>query len=99
VRDATVEDQTVLVSDKGYGAVTHLGPNLELRRCALVLRISARQLMLLGPQLTNCFVDVKRKLHNVKWLDAYLERRSPRGGQATRVRRSGGMPCGRSRLT
>ena len=43
LRDTTIENRTILVSDKEDDAYAALGPNLVLRQCTLILRISPKQ--------------------------------------------------------
>jgi hypothetical protein len=73
LRDTTIENETILVSDKGDDAYTVLGPNLELRGCTIVMRISGRVLTLAAPRLIDCTVEAKRALHHVPWCNASIE--------------------------
>jgi hypothetical protein len=51
-----------------------LGPNLTLRNCTLVLKVSARRLSLKQPRFIDCTFDVKQELKNYQsWVAASLE--------------------------
>jgi hypothetical protein len=55
------------------GVVYFLGPGLTLRNCTLVLRVSARNLIIPGARFTGCIFDVKKELKNFGWEHALLE--------------------------
>lgn len=55
------------------GDIGFLGPNLTLRNCTLVLRVAARNLILIKPRLIGCTIEVKRELENFPWTHADLE--------------------------
>jgi hypothetical protein len=55
------------------GDIGFLGPNLTLRKCTLVLRVATRNLILIGPRLIDCTIEVKRELKNLRWCKAFLK--------------------------
>ncbi|HZI11843.1 MAG TPA: hypothetical protein VE153_15775 [Myxococcus sp.] len=55
------------------GDIVFLGPNLTLRKCTLVLRVAARDLILIGPRLIDCTIHVKKELKNLRWYSAFLK--------------------------
>jgi hypothetical protein len=55
------------------GVVYFLGPGLTLRNCTLVLRVSARNLIIPGARFTHCTFNVKKELKNFGWEHAFLE--------------------------
>jgi hypothetical protein len=46
---------------------------LTLKNCTLVLRVSARNLIISGARFTGCVFDVKKELKNFGWEHAFLE--------------------------
>ncbi|ATB39571.1 hypothetical protein CYFUS_005016 [Cystobacter fuscus] len=51
-----------------------LGPNLTLRNCTLVLKVSARRLSLKQPRFIDCTFEVKQELKNYQsWVAASLK--------------------------
>jgi hypothetical protein len=50
-----------------------LGPNLTLRSCTLVVNVPAADLVLIGPRLIGCTIEVKRELKNLPWHHAFLQ--------------------------
>lgn len=58
---------------KAKDALYHLGPNLTLHGCTLVLQVPAKRLLLPGPCLVNCTVETKRELKNLPWYTASLK--------------------------
>ncbi len=55
-----IENERLELKDKD--ALYHLGPNLTLNGCTLVLQVPAKRLLLPGPRLVNCTVETKREL-------------------------------------
>jgi hypothetical protein len=55
------------------GDIVFLGPNLTLRNCTLVLKVAARDLILISPRLIDCTIHVKKELKNLRWYDAFLK--------------------------
>jgi hypothetical protein len=54
-------------------AICFLGPNLTLRNCTLVLRVAARNLILIKPRFIDCTIEVKKELKNFPWTKADLQ--------------------------
>lgn len=57
----------------GSGGVCFLGPDLTLRRCTLVLGMSARDLVIPQARFIDCTIQVKRQLKNFRWDRAHLK--------------------------
>jgi hypothetical protein len=55
------------------GDIVFLGPNLTLRNCTLVLRVAARDLVLVSPRLIDCTIQVKKELKNLRWYKTSLK--------------------------
>lgn len=55
------------------GDIGFLGPNLTLQNCTLVLRVATRNLILIGPRLIDCTIEVKKELKNLRWCSAFLK--------------------------
>jgi hypothetical protein len=55
------------------GVVYFLGPELTLKNCTLVLRVSARNLVIPHAHFTGCNFEVKKELKNFRWEHAILE--------------------------
>jgi hypothetical protein len=70
-KDKTIENERLELRDKD--ALYYLGPNLILRSCTLVLKVSSRCLLLRGLRLIDCSVEVKRELKNLAWYEAQLK--------------------------
>jgi hypothetical protein len=52
----------------------YLGPDLTLRRCSLVTRVSAKWLHIRSARFIDCAIEVKRELKNHQdWVTAALE--------------------------
>lgn len=66
-----IEGEQLELTDKE--ANYYLGPDLTLRRCTLVLRVSSRWLNLLPTRLMDCTIDVKQELKNFAWTCAALK--------------------------
>jgi hypothetical protein len=54
------------------GVVYFLGPNLTLRNCTLVMRVSTRNLVIPQARFIGCTFDVKKELKNFRWDNALL---------------------------
>jgi len=50
----------------------YLGHNLTLRGCTVVVRVSARSLVVAKVRFVDCAIDVKRELVNFSWTHASL---------------------------
>ncbi|QSQ22741.1 pentapeptide repeat-containing protein [Pyxidicoccus parkwayensis] len=70
IENQDIENQRLEI---GADTVCFLGPNLTLRNCTLVLKIAARNLLLLQPRLIDCTIEVKRELKNFSWNHAHLK--------------------------
>jgi hypothetical protein len=55
------------------GVVYFLGPDLTLKNCTLVLRVSARNLVIPQAHFIDCTFEVKKELKNFWWEHAILE--------------------------
>ncbi|MDY7230095.1 hypothetical protein [Hyalangium rubrum] len=55
------------------GAIYFLGPNLTLRNCALVLKVSARSLIIPQADFIDCTIDIPKELKNFRWEHASLK--------------------------
>ena len=52
-----------------------LGPDLSLKNCTVTLKVSARNLLIVGARFTDCTFEVKQELKNhQQWLKAALLR-------------------------
>ena len=70
IENRDVENERIEVNS---GDIAFLGPNLTLRKCTLVLRIAARNLILVKPRLIDCTIEVKKELKNLRWCKATLK--------------------------
>jgi hypothetical protein len=57
----------------GPGTLYFLGPNLTLRNYALVLRVTARSLVIPQARFIDCTLDVRKELLNFRWDHALLQ--------------------------
>ncbi len=55
------------------GVVYFLGPDLTLKNCTLILRVSARNMVIPQARFIGCTFDVKKELKNFRWEHALLE--------------------------
>ncbi|HYH95575.1 hypothetical protein [Hyalangium sp.] len=55
------------------GVVYFLGPDLTLKDCTLILRVSGRNLVIPQAHFINCTFNVKKELKNFRWEHARLE--------------------------
>ncbi|MFL5346781.1 MAG: hypothetical protein ACJ8AT_18525 [Hyalangium sp.] len=53
--------------------VYYLGHNLTLKNCTLVIRVSARDLVIARTRLIDCTIEVKRVLKNFQWRSVHLK--------------------------
>ncbi|WP_224368702.1 pentapeptide repeat-containing protein [Hyalangium versicolor] len=51
----------------------YLGPNLVLKRCTLVIRVSSERFHLAGPRFIDCHIELKRQLKDAVWYTAHLK--------------------------
>ncbi|MFP2904227.1 hypothetical protein ACLESD_03950 [Pyxidicoccus sp. 3LFB2] len=70
IEDREIENERIEVN---AGDIGFLGPNLTLRNCTLVLRVATRNLILIGPRLIDCTIEVKKELRNLRWCSAFLK--------------------------
>jgi uncharacterized protein YjbI with pentapeptide repeats len=66
-----IEGEQLELTDKAGNY--YLGPNLTLRNCTIVLRVSARWLHILPTRFLDCSIQVKQELKNVDWCNAFLK--------------------------
>jgi len=62
IENKTLENERMELTDKGL--LYFLGPNLTLRNCHLVLKVSAKNLIVHRSQFINCTFEVKQELKN-----------------------------------
>jgi hypothetical protein len=71
-KDQEIENERLELTDKKANYI--LGPNLTLRNCTLVLKVSARRLSLKQPRFIDCTFEVKQELKNYQsWVAASLK--------------------------
>ncbi len=71
IENREIEDERFEVTDKD--SLYFLGPNLTLRQCKVVLKVSARRLHILGARFIDCAIEVKQELKNHQdWIRAAL---------------------------
>ncbi|MCY1080975.1 hypothetical protein [Archangium lansingense] len=72
IENKAFENERLELTDKN--SLYFLGPNLTLRNCTVVLKVSARNLIIIGAQFTDCTFEVKQELKNhQQWLKASLK--------------------------
>jgi len=73
IKDKEIENERLELTDKG--SLYFLGPNLALRNCTLVLKVSARNLLIRkGTRFIDCTFEVKQELKNHQdWVFASLK--------------------------
>ncbi len=72
IKNKELENERFEVTDKD--SLYFLGPNLTLRNCTVVLKVSARRLHILGVRFIDCTFEVKQELKNHQdWTRASLE--------------------------
>ncbi|HYO53861.1 pentapeptide repeat-containing protein [Archangium sp.] len=69
--DRVIEGERLALTDKEGNY--YLGPNLTLRRCTVVTRVSARWLHILPTHFIDCTIEVKQELKNFPWVRASLK--------------------------
>ncbi|MFY0578052.1 hypothetical protein ACN28S_30375 [Cystobacter fuscus] len=70
--NAEIENERLELMDKE--AHYFLGPNLTMKNCTFVLKVSARRLFFAGARFINCTFEVKQELKNhQQWLAASLK--------------------------
>ena len=72
IEDKMITNERLELTDKN--SLYFLGPNLSLRNCTVVLRVSARNLIIVGAQFIDCTFEVKQELKNhQQWVKASLK--------------------------
>ncbi|HYO69114.1 MAG TPA: hypothetical protein VEU33_23850 [Archangium sp.] len=72
IENQALENQRLELTDKN--SIYFLGPNLTLRKCTVVLKVSARNLFITGVRFIDCTFDVKQELKNhQQWIGASLK--------------------------
>ncbi|MFY0529443.1 pentapeptide repeat-containing protein [Archangium gephyra] len=72
IENKELENERLELTDKD--SVYFLGPNLTLRNCTVLLKVSARNLIIIGAQFTDCTFEVKQELKNhQQWIKASLK--------------------------
>ena len=67
-----IENERLELTDKEANYI--LGPNLTLKNCTLVLKVSTRRLSLKQPRFIDCTFEVKQELKNYQsWVAASLK--------------------------
>ena len=70
--DREIENERLELTDTKANYI--LGPNLTLKNCTLVLKVSARRLSLKQPRFVDCTFEVKQELKNYQsWVAASLK--------------------------
>jgi hypothetical protein len=70
-KDREIEGERLELVDKDSNY--YLGPNLTLRRCTVVTRVSAGWLHIRPTRFIDCTLEVKKELKNMDWLSASLK--------------------------
>jgi hypothetical protein len=71
-KDREIENERLELTDTKANYI--LGPNLTLKNCTLVLKVSARRLSLKQPRFIDCTFEVKQELKNYQsWVAASLK--------------------------
>ncbi|WP_224249619.1 hypothetical protein [Hyalangium gracile] len=67
-----IVDERLELTDKN--SLYFLGPNLLLRNCTVILKVSARNLIIVGARFIDCTFEVKQELKNhQQWVKASLK--------------------------
>lgn len=70
--DREIEGERLELTDNKEGNY-YLGPNLTLRRCTVVTRVSAGWLHIRPTRFIDCTIQVKQELKNHDWSKAFLK--------------------------
>ncbi|WNG21387.1 hypothetical protein [Cystobacter fuscus] len=71
IENKEIENERLELSDKN--SLYLLGPNLSLRNCTVILKVSARNLIIVGARFIDCTFEVKQELKNhQQWVKASL---------------------------
>jgi hypothetical protein len=71
-KDREMEGERLELTDNKEGNY-YLGPNLTLRRCTVVTRVSAGWLHIRPTLFIDCTIQVKQELKNHDWSEAFLK--------------------------
>jgi hypothetical protein len=72
IQDRELADERLELTDKN--SLYFLGPNLSLRNCTVILKVSARNLIIIGARFIDCTFEVKQELKNhQQWVFASLK--------------------------
>jgi hypothetical protein len=72
IEDKEIADERLELTDKN--SLYFLGPNLSLRNCTVILKVSARNVIIVGARFIDCTFEVKQELKNhQQWVKASLE--------------------------
>ncbi|QRK11179.1 pentapeptide repeat-containing protein [Archangium violaceum] len=71
IEDKEIANERLELTDKN--SLYFLGPNLLLRNCTVILKVSARNLLIVGARFIDCTFEVKQELKNhQQWVFASL---------------------------
>jgi hypothetical protein len=72
LKDREIENERLELADNN--SLYFLGPNLSLRNCTITLKVSARNLVIIGARFIDCAFEVKQELKNhQQWVFASLK--------------------------
>jgi hypothetical protein len=72
LEDKEIANERLELTDKN--SLYFLGPNLSLRNCTVILKVSARNLIIVGARFIDCTFEVKQELKNhQQWVKASLK--------------------------
>ncbi|MFL5355182.1 hypothetical protein [Archangium sp.] len=72
IENKEIENERLELTDKN--SLYFLGPDLSLRNCTITLKVSARNLIILGARFIDCAFEVKQELKNhQQWVFASLK--------------------------
>jgi hypothetical protein len=72
IEDKEIENERLELTDKN--SLYFLGPNLSLRNCTVILKVSARNLIIIGARFIDCTFEVNQELKNhQQWIRASLQ--------------------------
>jgi hypothetical protein len=72
IKEKELTNERLELTDKG--SLYFLGPDLTLRNCTVVLKVSARNLLFRGARFIDCTFDVRQELKNHQdWIAASIQ--------------------------
>ncbi|MCY1073553.1 hypothetical protein [Archangium lansingense] len=72
IEDKEIANERLELTDKN--SLYFLGPNLSLRNCTVILKVSARNLIIVGARFFDCTFEVRQELKNhQQWVKASLK--------------------------